>query len=81
MQDLVIINGKLRGYNFMHHEIIGYKQVRRVIGGEVYAVSMPVARVRTSGEIKSLLFYGLIGAVLMWASLVLMIRLAPIPTY
>lgn len=78
MQDLVLVNGKLNKYNFMRHEIIGNKTIRRVIGGEVYAVAMPVARVRTSGELKGLILYGFIGAILMWVSLVLIIGLAPV---
>lgn len=78
MQDLVLINGKLNKYNFMRHEIIGNKTIRRIIDGEAYAVAVPVARVRTSGELKGLLWHGLIGAVILWASLVLIIGLAPV---
>lgn len=81
IMELVVKNNKVVKMNDIEltlHEIVGYKNYRRYMNGEMVLVSLPVVKRLSNKDLLSMFFMGLIGCGLFYTFLVLIIGLAPL---
>lgn len=81
MEELVVRGNRLVRLSGMAmtfgHDVIGYKKVRRIIGGEVCIDELPVVRRLSTAEVLSMFICGLAMTGLIYSVLVALIGSAP----